>query len=244
MKWRGKRRVYVDSVRLRVVTWNLLHGRAVPPAGRELFDEFCVALAAWEWDVALLQEVPPWWPPEIAARLEADQRTVLTSRNAFLSLRRAIATRRPDLIKSNGGGCNAILVRGDTVTEHRWRRLCIWPERRWAHAVRLKDAGVWVANLHAGGPMRDAIRAAASAVAWAGELPLVLGGDFNIRGLALDGFELAGVHEVDYVFARRMRPAGPSEVLERGRLSDHAPVRAELTIGSAPTPRPRETPST
>src|SRR5690349_21446372 len=166
MKWRGKRRVYVDAVPLRVLTWNLLHGRSVPGAGHDLFGEFCAALTRWEWDVALLQEVPPWWPPELAARVDADQRSVLTSRNGLLALRRAIAVRWPDLIKSNGGGCNAILVRGDAALEHRWRRLCVWPERRWVHAVRLPD-GVWAANLHAGGQMRDALRAAESVVAWA-----------------------------------------------------------------------------
>lgn len=183
--------------------------------------------------MALLQEVPPWWPPELAVRLEADQRTVLSSRNALLPVRRAIAVRWPDLIKSNGGGANAILVRGDAVSEHRRRRLCLWPERRWVHAVRLRETGFWVANLHAGGPRRDADRAAASAVAWAGASPLMLGGDFNIRGLALDGFEYAGGHEVDHVFVRGFRPVA-SEVLDRGRLSDHAPVRAEVTIEAAP----------
>src|SRR5688572_13501753 len=48
---------------LRVLTWNLFHGRARPPAGRPLLNEFARALAGWDWDVALLQEVPPWWPP-------------------------------------------------------------------------------------------------------------------------------------------------------------------------------------
>ena len=48
---------------MRVLTWNLFHGRAVPPAGRDLRGEFAAALAGWDWDVALLQEVPPWWPP-------------------------------------------------------------------------------------------------------------------------------------------------------------------------------------
>ncbi|HET6869770.1 MAG TPA: endonuclease/exonuclease/phosphatase family protein [Solirubrobacteraceae bacterium] len=218
----------------RLLTWNLLHGRSVPGAGRDLFDEFCAALKRWEWDVALLQEVPPWWPALLADRLECDARSVLTSRNALLPVRRAIAVRRPDLIKSNGGGCNAILIRGDVVTEHRWRRLSIWPERRWVHAVRLQHAGVWVANLHAGGPMRDAVRAAESVVAWAGpDTPIVLGGDFNIRDLQLHGFEHAGGFSVDHVFVRGLRPAG-FEVLERGRLSDHAPVLAAVTTDSAP----------
>jgi len=208
---------------MRVLTWNLLHGRAVPPAGRDLFDDFTGALAGWEWDVALLQEVPPWWPARLADRLGAEERLVLTSRNALLPARRAIAIRRPDLVKSNGGGCNAILVRGNAVAEHRWRRLCVWPERRWVHAVRLRGTGAWVANLHGGGAIRDARRAAAAALQWAGDAPVVLGGDFNIRGLSLDGFSYAGGHGVDLVFARAFQP-GTTEVLDRGPLSDHAPV--------------------
>jgi endonuclease/exonuclease/phosphatase family metal-dependent hydrolase len=215
------------------LTWNLLHGRSVPPAGRNLFDEFCGALAGWEWDVALLQEVPPWWPPWLGARLDADQRSVLTSRNALLGARRFVAVRWPDVIKSNGGGCDAILVRGDAVAEHRWRRLCVWPERRWVHAVRLQRSGVWVGNVHAGGPMRDVVRAAASITGWAGAAPIVFGGDFNVRGLVLAGFEHAGGFSVDHVFARDLAPAG-SAVLERGRLSDHAPVLARVTSDRAP----------
>jgi endonuclease/exonuclease/phosphatase family metal-dependent hydrolase len=236
IKWRGKRRVYVALAVMRVLTWNLFHGRAVPPAGRELLDEFADALAGWEWDVALLQEVPPWWPALLAGRLGADQRLVLTSRNALQPVRREIATRWPDLIKSNGGGANAILVRGDAVAEHRTRRLCLWPERRWVHAVRLQRAGAWVANLHGGGAMRDAHRAAEAALRWAGDAPVVLGGDFNIRDLALDGFDYAGGYGVDLFFARGFLadPEGAT-ALDRGRLSDHAPV--SVTISSAPAPR-------
>jgi endonuclease/exonuclease/phosphatase family metal-dependent hydrolase len=208
---------------MRVLTWNLKHGRAVPSAGRDLFTEFAAALGGWDWDLALLQEVPPWWPSSLGARLAAQERLVLTSRNALLPARRAIATRWPDLIKSNGGSCNAILVRGDTVAEHRWRRLCVWPERRWVHAVRLRSADVWVANLHGGGALRDAERAAESALRWAGERPVILGGDFNIRDLSLDGFDYAGGSGVDLVFVRGLEPIA-ADVLDRGRLSDHAPV--------------------
>ena len=219
---------------LRVLTWNLKHGRAVPSSGRDLFDEFAGALGGWDWDLALLQEVPPWWPLPLGNRLGAQSRLVLTSRNALLPLRRAVAVRWPDVIKSNGGSCNAILVRGDAIVEHRVRRLCLWPERRWVHAVRLHGAGVWVANLHAGGSARDVEVAAESAVRWAGAAPLVLGGDFNIRGLALEGFACAGGHEVDYVFVRGLSAAGGAEVLDRGRLSDHAPVAVK--VASAPGP--------
>ena len=215
---------------LSVLTWNLLHGRAVPPAGRELLDEYADALGGWEWDVALLQEVPPWWPALLGRRLGASQRFVLTSRNALLPARRAIATRWPDLIKSNGGGANAILVRGDDVAEHRWHRLCVWPERRWVHGVLLGASGVWVANLHGGGAIRDAHRAAAAALSWAGDGPVVLGGDFNIRRLSLDQFSFAGGDGVDLVFARGLAAAASeAEVLERGHLSDHAPVRVVVS---------------
>ena len=226
--------MYVAGLAMRVLTWNLKHGRAVPSAGHQLFDEFADALAGWEWDVALLQEVPPWWPPSLAERLDASQRFVLTSRNAGLALRRAVAVRWPDAIKSNGGGANAILVRGDAIMEHRVRRLCIWPERRWVQAVRLRTAGLWVANLHAGGPRRDADRAADSALRWAGDAPLVLGGDFNIRGLTLQGFTCAAAHEVDYVFVRGLSPLADATVLGRGHLSDHAPVAVTTARAQAP----------
>ncbi len=50
-----------------VLTWNLFHGRAVPSAGRPLLSEYAATIAGWGWDLALLQEVPPWWPPILAA---------------------------------------------------------------------------------------------------------------------------------------------------------------------------------
>jgi endonuclease/exonuclease/phosphatase family metal-dependent hydrolase len=208
--------------RLRVLTWNLKHGRAVPSAGRELFDQFADAIAGWEWDLALLQEVPPWWPPGLASRCGAQQRHVLTSRNSLLAVRRFVAVRWPDAIKSNGGGANAILVRGLGVAEHRVRRLGWWPERRWMHAVRLQD-GVWVGNLHTESDARQGVRAALALASWAAGAPAVLGGDFNVTEPPLPGFALAGGHGVDQVF---VTPPGhgTAEVLDRGRLSDHAPV--------------------
>ncbi|CAN5561821.1 hypothetical protein BH20ACT18_BH20ACT18_06480 [soil metagenome] len=217
---------------MRVLTWNLFHGRSEPGSGRPLLSEFSAALAGWKWDVALLQEVPPWWPPELARATEAVHRTALTSRNVCLSLRRFVADRRPDLIKSNGGGSNAILVRG-AVEEHRIRRLRIFPERRVMHAVRLAS-GAWVANLHATVHRPD--RAAAdiglareTALRWAGEAPLVVvGGDLNLRTVRLPGFVYAGGCNVDHVFGRGLRPAGGADVLDRGTLSDHAPVAVTL----------------
>jgi endonuclease/exonuclease/phosphatase family metal-dependent hydrolase len=216
----------------RVLTWNLAHGRAVPPAGHYLLDEFSAALASWEWDLALLQEVPPWWPPLLAGAANAGQRSVLTSRNALLPLRRAVATRWPDVIKSNGGGANAILARGGVIAEQRTLRLCLLPERRRLQAIRLED-GTWVGNLHAtvrddAAARRESLLAATTILGWAGGAPVVLGGDFNVRSLELPGLEKIGGHDVDLVFAAGFERAGGPDVLPHDRLSDHAPVLVEL----------------
>lgn len=220
----------VARARMRVLTWNLFHGRAVPPAGRDLRGEFAAALAGWEWDVALLQEVPPWWPPALARACAADERTALTSRNSLLWLRRFVAERRPDLIKSNGGGANAILVRvtAGSIAAQRSIVLRRRPERRVCHAVELAD-GTWIANLHAQVhsarlAQADIERAARAVLGWADDAPALLGGDFNVREPAAPGFEPLGGHGVDHVLARGARSAGATEIPARGRLSDHAPV--------------------
>ncbi len=211
-----------------VLTWNLMHGRSIPPAGRDLRQQFCEALAGWRWDVALLQEVPPWWPALLGERLRASARSVLTSRNSLLPVRRFVATRWPDLIKSNGGGCNAILARGCSVAEHRVARLTWMPERRWVHAVRL-DSGIWVGNLHGGGTLRECTRAGAFVRRWAGDAPAILGGDFNIRFPVAPRFEWAGGSGPDHVLARGLSSAAYGyRVLEHGRLSDHLPVLVGL----------------
>jgi len=166
-----------------VLSWNLFHGRSLPATNRSLYDEFAAKLGQWSWDVALLQEVPPWWPAPLARELGAEQRSALTSRNALLALRRAFAERRPELLKSNGGGCNAILSR-TPIAEHRTLRLRRWPERRVAQLARLRD-GTCVVNLHASTrPARaeqELARLWPYALDWAGADRLILGGDLNLR---------------------------------------------------------------
>jgi endonuclease/exonuclease/phosphatase family metal-dependent hydrolase len=211
----------------------------VPPSRRELLDEFGGALEGWDWDVALLQEVPPWWTAPLAVRLGAEHRQALTSRNALPWLRRALARRWPEVMKSQGGGANAILARRDRVVAHEVQVLTRKPERRVAHGVLL-GCGVWVVNLHATAhdtpaAERDGATAAAAALRWAEDGAVVLGGDFNLRDPRWPGFTAAGGNDVDHVFtAGALRAVGAAEVLDRGQLSDHAPVAVglRLAIGS------------
>ena len=218
---------------MNVLTWNLFHGRAVPEIRRSLLPEFSTILKSWDWDVALLQEVPPWWPPALAEATGATQRTRLTSRNWLLPLRRLIADRRPDLIKSNGGGANAILVRGATIAEHRTRRLRFWPERRYLQAVRL-DSGVWMANIHAQANPKplaraDMAQAGRTLMGWAGDAPVLLGGDANVPDPEVPGFTDIGGHAIDRFFVRgALEVVTPPRTLPRNGLSDHAPVLVEV----------------
>jgi endonuclease/exonuclease/phosphatase family metal-dependent hydrolase len=218
-----------------VLSWNLYHGRAVPPAGRDLYGSFAAKLAGWAWDVALLQECPPWWPAQLARDCEAYEHHALTSRNACLPLRRFIATRWPDFIKSNGGGCNAILLRGELVpthpTDHRFAVLRTRPERRVVHAVRT-HAG-WIANLHAQvwseeRAQADAARAAQAVLGWAGDAPVVLGGDFNTRTPHPPGLNDLGGHKVDRILGCGWTATAQATTLEHGHLSDHAPIVIDL----------------
>jgi endonuclease/exonuclease/phosphatase family metal-dependent hydrolase len=234
-----------------VLSWNLFHGRSLPPTNRSLFDEFATKLAQWSWDVALLQEVPPWWPAPLARELGVEQRSALTSRNSLLALRRAIAERRPELLKSNGGGCNAILSR-TPIAEHGTLRLRRRPERRVAQLARLRD-GTRVVNVHASTrPARAAEELARLwdyALDWAGPDRLILGGDLNLRSPppAPSPVLHAAAAGVDHVFARGLAPSSASAsgagrpsgrdrpsreiVLKDGRrveLSDHAPLLARL----------------
>lgn len=196
------------------LSWNLFHGRDFPPdpalrtwrhrllpgewrrgdhvqVNRSLLPEFSAQLASYEWDVALLQEAPPRWVRPLAAACGAGGASVLTSRNSLAWARAAIADWNPDLVASNEGGSNQLLVRPPWRVESVERlELARRPERRtavWARLVDGSGRSLCVANLHAtaeGDHTRAAhevLEVAERCVGWDAEAPLVLGGDMNLR---------------------------------------------------------------
>ena len=56
---------------------------------------------------------------------------------------------------------------------------------------------------------------------------MLFGGDLNLRRPAVPGMEWLGGNHVDHFYSSGA-PARKVEVLERGRLSDHPPVRVSL----------------
>jgi endonuclease/exonuclease/phosphatase family metal-dependent hydrolase len=262
-------------VQIRALCWNLFHGRDGPPdrslytlrskllriternathvqVNRDLFDVFARLIADAEWDVALLQECPPGWADPLAVACQADPHRALTSRNVVPAVQGALHRWNPDLIGSWEGGSNLTLVRGLGIVER--RELVLRPgrpERRVMAFTRLRS-GLGVANLHATTRNRplaeDELRAAAeTATGWAGDAPLILGGDFNVRpdqsGVFGELEERYGLrpptaHDaIDHLLVRglavreapRRWPAETREIPSNGlalRLSDHAPVEA------------------
>lgn len=202
-----------DGLSLEVLTWNLFHGRDHPPGelrggfawrlfgrrldgdeyallNRDLRREFVTRLDGWSWDVALLQEVPVGWIGELSRATGAAARLALTSRNWMSPVTAPIWARRPHLIGSWEGGCNAILVRGGRVVKPGGTgafTLRVRPERRRLHFVEL-EGGPMVFNLHAstGVPRaaEDVLRAAGVADREAAGRPFVFGGDLNVSPAA------------------------------------------------------------
>jgi endonuclease/exonuclease/phosphatase family metal-dependent hydrolase len=279
---------------LRVLSWNVFHGRDWPPdhklrrlrkirsllfrttvhndthvqVNRSLFEEFATVLASTKWDVCLLQECPPRWADRLADEGQASAFAALTSRNSLSPLRSLLAEHNPDIMGSWEGGSNLTLVRfpwriaeGASVLLNplRERRL---RERRRLALTRLvhADREVCVGNLHltAGArrqTAREARRAAKIAIEWAHGVPVVLGGDFNVRPVSSDlyddlceGANLCGTTSrdgLDHILAAGLETIDPPSRWEperreldvlaglerrRLRLSDHAPVEARFHV--------------
>jgi endonuclease/exonuclease/phosphatase family metal-dependent hydrolase len=203
---------------VRALSWNLYHGRDRAPdpslhtersrylkitetnethaqVNRNLLAEFTDVLAADPWTVALLQEAPPRWLRPLCRATGAHGASALTSRNQGAALRALVAELNPDLVASNEGGTNQLLVRPPwRIEEVRRLTLTFLPERRrliWARLSGPEGVRLTVGNLHASAKpsedvpgyagARDTILAADRAVAWSGDAPLVFGGDLNLR---------------------------------------------------------------
>lgn len=226
---------------------------------RDLLAEFAQLLAGAEWDVALLQECPPrWWQP-LAAACGAEPHGALTSRNSLAPLRALAARLNPDLIASGEGGSNLTLVRRSGIAERRELAIHSGPLERRAMALTriggVDGDGLCVANLHASAnrpelAAEDVLRAAVAADEWAGEAPLLFGGDLNLRprespavfAELRERFGLTAPTSpgaIDHLLARGLETVAPPrqwpperrELNEDGRalrLSDHAPVEARF----------------
>ena len=237
---------------------------------RPLGAEFAALIASAKWDVCLLQEAPPYWDAALARATGAASYVALTSRNWLAPVRARLARWNPDLMGSWEGGSNITLVRPPLRIVDPPRSLLLNPlpqrglrERRRMSFVRAQDSerDVAIANLHltAGSPPnaeREALYGAATAHGWAGEeMPLILGGDFNLRPKHAALFEqlehehgLTGVtapDAIDHILARGLDVVQPAtrwaverrelEVpkgleTRRLRLSDHAPVEATFGV--------------
>ena len=219
-------------------------------------------LCAADWDVALLQECPPRWEPGFSRECGAESHHVYTSRNWLERISWAIARGWPDLIGSSEGGSNLILARRDSGGIAERGELVIQerhPERRTMAFARL-GSGLCVTSLHASThPPRaepELLLAAERATEWAGDAPLVLGGDFNVRPGQSDVYEeierrfgLRGItapDSIDHLLVRGVESTGPPrawapeerELEEDGlalRLSDHAPIELELVWPPQPS---------
>lgn len=251
---------------LTALSWNLFHGRDHPPdpklrtwrsrllrfdernethvqVNRDLTEEFATVLSGAEWDVAMLQEVPPRFAEPLAQACGAEWHRTLTSRNGLGGLRRLLARQNPDLIASGEGGSNLILVRvpGKLGGIAERREIAIHegePERRAMGFVRTAS-GVCFANLHATNDWpklaaEDVVKAARAALEWAAGAPLVFGGDLNLRPgvqpriferlrgeCGLDG-PPTGPTAIDHIFVRGL------EVLEPPRA--WPPEQRELPL--------------
>ena len=228
---------------------------------RDLFPEFATMLASADWDVALLQECPPRFAKPLARVCCAERHRALTSRNSLGAVRALAARLNPDLIASGEGGSNLTLLRatdtGGAIVERREVTIHAGKPERRAMALTRTAAGLCIANLHATAgddklATEDVLGAARVATEWAGESPLLFGGDLNLRPARVpavfeqlrDRFGLSpstAPGAIDHLLVRGMEVGEPPhawaperrEVRQSGlalRLSDHAPVEGKFDL--------------
>jgi endonuclease/exonuclease/phosphatase family metal-dependent hydrolase len=229
-----------------VRSWNLFHGNTFPPGRRSRLEEMVRLATEDRPDVLCVQEVPLWALSRLPGWSSMTVRHVVT-RRALLGtwLGGAITRLHNGLFRSAlAGQANAILLApGLEALAHRTLRIDERrTEPRFCHAARLEE--LVVGNLHATNdfrrpevPAAEILRGEAFVTGFAGALPCILAGDFNVRAEhmpELPGWSAVGPG-IDHVLVRKLS-ASPLRVwpverrLHNGAvLSDHAPV--EVTIG-------------
>jgi len=252
---------------LAAAEWDVALLQECPPRWREALARACEA----EAHIALTSRNSFGALRAIAARLNPDL-VAAGEGGSNLTLVRCAHRSNPSAVSSvpyryiSRSGRNGIVERRER-TIHNGR-----PERRAMAFTRIRAGSLngggtgaatdlCVANLHATNDRpelatEDVLRAAEAATAWAGDAPLIFGGDLNLRpaetpavfdalrdrfGLAAptapDAIDHLLVRGLDVVDSPRPWPPEQRELREDGRalrLSDHAPVEARF---AAPTPR-------
>ena len=243
---------------LLVRTWNIAHGRDVPPgpgyghARRKLLAEMCAVLVEDDPDIVLLQEVPIWAGPLLRERTGMG----VTLADAYgahvpflhvplpLAAGAALGRALPDVVRTQFEGQGQGLLYGPDLllvstrrvllNEHRWLR----GEPRIAQLVRLRHRKLGV-ELAVGNVHADPRGA-----------PMILGGDLNagmhsvgLRSLVGRGWvEDAAEVGIDHLLVRGAELEWPAtrwlpqrrDLRLNGslplRLSDHDPVDAVVAL--------------
>ena len=216
-------------------TWNVFHGNAVPPERRAYLQEMVALVAADDPDVVCLQEVPVWALGQLE-RWTGMQAFAAVGAGPLLAsaqLGRWITELNHGLLRSavTGEGLATLVARPHAIVGE--RRDAVGP-RRVLLSVQL-EGGPLVCNFHVtgGGVAEEQFR---TVVRLAGEGPVVIAGDVNLRPpYEVEGFSEPLAGSIDQILVRGTPSTPPAAwPTERRRvdgklLSDHAPV--ELTVG-------------
>ena len=176
-----------SSGAVRVLTWNLYHGRSPTAVGALAAERVRRRARGWAWDVALLQEVPPWWPPMLARAAARSSARGSPRATGCCRLRRAVSARNPDVLKSGGGGgerdprarprssstarcgCGGV-PEGRVGARRAGSRTRLGGQRPLAEPARGARARRHASDAIARGPQLGR-----------GDAPLILGGDVNLK---------------------------------------------------------------
>jgi len=252
-----------EPVSIQIRTWNIAHGRDVPPdrghrhLRRKLLDEMAALMVEGSPDVVLLQEVPVW-AGDLLREVTGMGVTLAPAYGAHvpflhvplpLALGAAVGKALPDLVRTQvEGQANAVLYRANLLLVSARRvqindRHRLRGEPRIAQLVRLRHrtAGreLVIANVHAdSGDNRQQIERAGYVLErFARGAPMVLGGDLNADG---DSAALRAL--VARGWLDRSADAGIDRILVRGMRVERpaerwAPERRDLAVNGGPPVR-------